>query len=85
MLECTLGQPPFPLLGVAALQLETQPVPTEENLAHIEALLNNECGRLGILCWDAAHIGIDSRDDGMHLDILLLPEVNASRAMWANK
>lgn len=39
-------------LNVAALQLETQPIPTAENLAHIDALLDAECQQLGVIRWD---------------------------------
>lgn len=71
------GQPSLPLLGVAALQLETRPVATAENLAHINALLDSECARLGILRWDEGGASRQPGKNGLHLDILLLPEVIA--------
>ena len=46
--------PAPPLLGVAAMQLETRAIPTAENLAHIDALLDRECRRLGMVRWDEA-------------------------------
>ena len=76
---------PPPLLSVAALQLETRPIPTAENLAHIDALLDTECRRLGVIRWDEgrpaatgsrAGGGGGGGDSGsVHLDILVLPEV----------
>ncbi|KAL4425775.1 hypothetical protein ABPG75_009791 [Micractinium tetrahymenae] len=76
------GQPGPPLLGVAVLQLETRPVATEENLAHVEALLDRECARLGIPCRDNGKPGSDdssgssgSGGESVHMDILLLPEI----------
>lgn len=50
---------------------------TAENLAHIEALLDAECARLGVIRWDVGQSGSRQRGEGMHLDILLLPEVLA--------
>ncbi|KAL4445826.1 hypothetical protein ABPG77_009025 [Micractinium sp. CCAP 211/92] len=69
------AQSSLPSLGVAVLQLETRPVATAENLAHIEALLDSECARLGIARWDGGQSGSRQRGEGMHLDILLLPEI----------
>ncbi|KAI7840510.1 hypothetical protein COHA_005809 [Chlorella ohadii] len=77
--------PPPPPLSVAALQLETRPIPTAENLAHIDALLDTECRRLGVIRWDEgrpaatgsrAGGGGGGGDSGsVHLDILVLPEI----------
>ena len=56
-LRTTQMEPPSQqplLLGVGALQLETRPGPTADNLARIDALLAAECRRLGIRRWDAA-------------------------------
>ena len=80
--------PPPPLFGVAALQLETKDVPTADNLAHIDALLDAECRRLGVVRWDdgqPAAAGNHSSSGGssssgggiVHLDILVLPEVSS--------
>ena len=78
---------PPPLLSVAALQLETRPIPTAENLAHIDALLDSECQRLGMIRWDEGRPaatgssagGGSSGSRGMHLDILVLPEVRSQQ------
>ncbi len=78
---------PRPLLSVAALQLDTRPIPTADNLAHIDALLDTECRRLGVIRWDegqpaatGSRTGGGSGDSGsVHLDILVLPEVRSQQ------
>lgn len=60
------------LLGVAALQLETRPGPTAANTAHVNALLEDECRRLGVRRYDLKG---EVEVDGVHLDLLVLPEV----------
>lgn len=70
------------LLGVAALQLETRPGPTPANIAHVNTLLEDECGRLGVRRYDLEG---EVEVDGVHFDLLVLPEVRdegQTHAAW---
>lgn len=64
-----------PLLGIAALQLQVCAT-TADTLAHIDALLDSECRRLGVLRWDGDGRAIDGGSGGQHLDLLVLPEAS---------